>query len=65
MKAYEFTKIDTVKIDGHQVVVKGYTHGNYFQVGKVKFPAKSKDEAIEKYRAFVAKGVGSENESTS
>lgn len=65
MKAYEFKKVDTLRIDGHQLVVKEYTRGDYFQIGRVKIPAKTKDEAIAKFKEFYQKGARSDDEQLS
>jgi hypothetical protein len=50
MKNYEFRKIGTATIGSSRVVVKEYVHGGYFQIGRCRVPAKSKEEAIQKCR---------------
>ncbi len=55
MKAFEFKKIGTVRIDGSQLVLKEYQHGGYFQIGHTRLPAKTKEEAITRYKDSVAK----------
>lgn len=50
MKRYEFKPVGTVTIDGTRYAVKEYQHGAYFQVGKVRVPAHTREEAIEKFR---------------
>ena len=53
MKAFEFKKIGTVRIDGSQLVLKEYQHGGYFQIGHTRIPAKTKEEAITRYKDSV------------
>ncbi len=61
MKEYEFRNAGTARVQGKTVAVREYKLGNYFKVGGCRIPAKTKDEAVAKYAACVAKRTEAQN----
>jgi hypothetical protein len=62
MKNFEFKKIGTVQVGSSRLVVKEYQHGGYFQIGSTKIPAKTRDEAVTRYRDSLAKKSGGQRD---